>query len=59
MKNKGYMIKSIYVQDKYFEVWDKFEKINKKNCESKSLVINELIKKYVEEEESKGVKTYD
>ncbi|GEM_PF-3120637 len=59
MKNKGYMIKSIYVQDEYFEVWDKFEKINKKNRESKSLVINELIKKYVEEEESKGVKTYD
>jgi len=53
------MIKSIYVQDEYFEVWDKFEKINKKNRESKSLVINELIKKYVEEEESKGVKTYD
>ena len=58
MKGKGYMIKSIYIQDEYFEIWQKFEEINKRKRESQSRVINELIKQYVEEE-VEGVKVND
>ena len=52
------MIKSIYIQDEYFEIWQKFEEINKRKRESQSRVINELIKQYVEEE-VEGVKVND
>jgi metal-responsive CopG/Arc/MetJ family transcriptional regulator len=49
---KGYMIKSVYIREEYWNVWDEFEKILKDKKQSQSVIINELIKKYVEEEKN-------
>lgn len=47
---KGYMIKSVYIREEYLNVWDEFERLLKNKKQSQSEIINELIKKYVEEE---------
>lgn len=51
---KSYIIKSIYVQDEFVDIWEEFEKIVKKNRESKSKVINTLIAEYVKNVNSKN-----
>lgn len=47
---KSYVIKTIYVQEEFFTVWQEFEEILKKKGKSKSRVISELVEKYVKEE---------
>jgi len=51
---KSYIIKSIYVQDGFVDIWEEFEKIVKENGESKSKVINTLIAEYVKNVNSKN-----
>ncbi len=51
---KSYIIKSIYVQDEFVDIWEEFEKIVKENRESKSKVINTLIAEYVKNVNSKN-----
>lgn len=47
---KSYVIKTIYVQEEFFDAWQEFEKLLKRKGKSKSRVINELVKEYVKEE---------
>ena len=51
---KSYIIKSIYVQDGFVDIWEEFEKIVKENGEIKSKVINTLIAEYVKNVNSKN-----
>lgn len=50
---KSYVIKTIYVQENFFEAWQEFEQILKKKGKSKSRVISELVEEYVKKEKNK------